>query len=136
MHLQDNEALIYVNSSTNVVAPTKRLWAFAHFGSRFIQQGAYRIGATITGGNATTALNTTAFANADGSIAVQIINNSNQNETVTLENSGLTTSGYVSTWLTNNNNDLTQSHPISQDKGKIVAVVPAKSLFSYLVVPS
>lgn len=64
--------LTFPQSSTNVVTPTKRLWAFAHFGSRLVQAGAYRVGATISGGNATTSLNTTAFANADGSIAVQV----------------------------------------------------------------
>lgn len=128
--------MIYVNNTNNVVTTTKRLWAFAHFGSRFIQRGAYRIGATVTGGNATSMLNTTAFANADGSIAVQIINNGAQNETVTLEGAPLTASGYVETFLTNNQNDLSMGHPISQDKGRIVANVPGKSLFSFLVVPS
>jgi len=93
----DNEALIYINSTTNVVTPTKRLWAFAHFGSRFVQAGAYRIAAGVSGGNATSALNSTAFVNTDGSIAVQIINNAAQAETLTLQGAGLTSTGYVET---------------------------------------
>ncbi|EMC99090.1 glycoside hydrolase family 30 protein [Baudoinia panamericana UAMH 10762] len=125
----DNEPLIFING-TNEVSVTKRLWAHAHFGSRFIRQGASRIGATVTG-DSTNALNVSAFANTDGSTAIQVINNGNTTETVTLE--GLYCPRPVQTWLTNQANNLTLSVVHAGRRGNIVADVPAKSLLSFYV---
>ena len=48
---------------------TARLCAHAHFGKQFIRAGATRIGAYVNGDSN---LNVTAFANTDGSYAVQV----------------------------------------------------------------
>ncbi|MCJ1286007.1 hypothetical protein MMC26_005349 [Xylographa opegraphella] len=123
----DNESLIFVNS-TDEVRVTKRLWAHAHFGSRFIRQGATRIGAAVSGPST---VNVTAFSNVDGSVAVQLINNGNAAQDVML--SGLNfPMGVVKTWLTNQANNLTQG--VAKANGQnAFAVVPAKSLLSVVV---
>ena len=131
----DNESLLFVNGTSEVFA-TKRLWAHAHFGSRFVRQGATRIGAYVTG-DSTNALNVTAFANTDGTTAVQIINNGNDTETVTLE--GLGSTGWahhgrrkpVQTWLSNQYNNLTEGIAAVKFGSSAVAKVPAKSLLSF-----
>ena len=113
---------------------TKRLWAHAHFGSRFIRRGALRVEATVSG-DATNSLNVTAFANTDGTTAVQIINNGNSSETVTL--AGLTLArNPVVTWLSNQQNNLTQGYAQISNGNQAVAQVPAKSLLSFVVAAS
>lgn len=62
--------LIYINNTDNVVRLTKRLWMHAHFGKQCVRQGAVRIDATTSSG----ILKVTAFANTDGTIAMQAIN--------------------------------------------------------------
>jgi hypothetical protein len=65
---------------------------------------------------------------------VQIINNSNNTETVTLE--GLRIPGYgrgVSTYLTNNANNLTQGYARRLPGNKASATVPGQSLLSFLI---
>jgi len=120
----DNEALIFING-TSEVKPTKRLWAHAHFGSRFIRRGARRVGATTTSAN----LNVTAFANTDGTTAVQVINNGASAETVTLQ--GLAAKK-VGTFLTNQAHNLTEG-TVAVTGGEASAEVPGKSLLSFYV---
>jgi O-glycosyl hydrolase len=121
----DNEMLIQING-TSFVRTTKRLYAHAHWGKKFVRQGAARIDATSD--NA--ALNVTAFANTDGTTAVQVINNSNNTQTVTLD---LSIGGYqVQTYLTNNHFDL-QKGKAAVKNGKATAKVPGQSLLSFYV---
>ena len=122
----DNESLIFINNTAEV-SVTKRLWAHAHFGSRFIQPGATRIGAVVSG-NST--LNVTAFQNFDGTTAVQVINNGFETETVTL--AGLLLPPVVQTWLTNQANNLTQGFAVARGN-QATTQVPGKSLLSFLV---
>lgn len=111
--------------------PTKRLWAFAHFGSRLIQPGARRISATPL---SVTGLNATAFANPDGTFATQILNNGNATQTVTV--TGLTvpnSQNAVTGFVTNEDQDFDEVVPISQDGNRIVVDVPGYSLLSLKV---
>ena len=125
----DNQSLLFVNNTAEVRV-TKRLWAHAHFGSRFIREGANRIAATVSGDSA---LNVTAFANTDGSIAVQIINNGNDTEGVTLAGVKLPKgNNSVQTWLTNQANNLTQGYAVVSTNGT-TAEVPGRSLLSFVV---
>ncbi|KAK6432017.1 hypothetical protein LTR95_011814 [Oleoguttula sp. CCFEE 5521] len=123
----DNQSLLFINN-TSEVKVTKRLWAFAHFGSRFVRVGANRVSASVAGGDGL--LNVTAFANTDGSRAVQVINNGNNTETVTLQ--GVQYHGKVTTVLTNEANDLTYGVARNQ-RGAVSAVVPGKSLLSFYI---
>lgn len=124
----DNQSLLFVNN-TSEVKVTKRLWAHAHFGSKFIRRGASRIDAGVTG---SAALNVSAFANVDGSTAVQVINNGNDTETVSLQGLKLSKWQQVVTYLTNQDNDLKRGYA-SINRGSAVAKVPAKSLLSFVV---
>ncbi|MCJ1402268.1 hypothetical protein MMC11_005488 [Xylographa trunciseda] len=122
----DNESLLFVNG-TDEVRVTKRLWAHAHFGSRFIRQGATRIGAAVTGDST---LDVTAFSNTDGTVAVQLINNGNETEEVTV--SGVTVPiGVVQTFLTNQANNLTEGYA-KTDGTHAFALIPAKSMLSII----
>ena len=125
----DNESLIFINNTAEV-SVTKRLWAHAHFGSRFIRQGATRIGAAVSGDST---LNVTAFSNTDGSVAVQLINNGNDAQEVTLSGVRLPVGpgGVVQTWLTNQANNLTQGQA-KTDGQEVFATVPGKSLLSVI----
>ncbi|MCJ1379932.1 hypothetical protein MMC17_003035 [Xylographa soralifera] len=122
----DNESLLFINNTAEV-SVTKRLWAHAHFGSRFIRQGATRIGAAVSGDST---LNVTAFSNTDGSVAVQLINNGNDTQEVTLSGVKLPM-GVVQTWLTNQANNLTEG--VAKSNGEYAfALVPGKSLLSVI----
>jgi len=121
----DNESLIFINNTAEVKV-TKRLWAHAHFGSRFIRKGATRIGATVAG-DTTNSLNVTAFENTDGTTAVQIINNGIANQTVTLGGVAL---NKVLTYLSNQANNLTEG-TVMLSGNAVSAVVPGKSLLSF-----
>lgn len=123
-----NEGLIYINSTTNAVRPTKRLWAHAHFGKQFVRQGAVRIDVTSD----SPSLNVTAFANTDGTTAVQVINNSNDTISATLQ---LPLHGrQVQTYLTNQQYDLQAGFAkVKRGKKAAVAEVPGQSLLSFYV---
>ncbi|XMA09161.1 hypothetical protein WAI453_001952 [Rhynchosporium graminicola] len=122
-----NTPLIFINN-TDTVRVTPRLWAHAHFGSRFIRKGATRIGATS---NIST-LKVSAFANTDGTTAIQVINNGLTNETVTLQ--GIT-SNKVLTYLTNQAHNLTEGSAALEglNAGGASAVVPGKSLLTFYI---
>ena len=122
-----NEALIRING-TSTVQLTKRLWAHAHFGKKFVREGATRIDAVSDNAS----LNVTAFANTDGTTAIQVINNSNQTRSVTLCLAALGGQS-VQTYLTNNNNDLTKGTAKVGRKGRATAKVPGQSLLSFYV---
>ena len=120
----DNEMLVLING-TNIVQPTARLWAHAHFGKRFVRQGAKRIDATSTSAS----LNVTAFANTDRTVAVQVINNSNNTESLTLKLPW----GYrsVQTYLTNQHYDLKEGWArVGWRKKSTTVKIPGQSLLS------
>ena len=124
----DNEMLIFINH-TNIVRPTKRLWAHAHFGKKFVRQGATRIEAT-----APQPLNVTAFENVDGSTAIQVINNSNKTEGVSLQfpsHKGR----HVEAYLTNEEHDLAAVGVTNSRGGRRTAQVPGQSLLSFYITP-
>lgn len=125
----DNQSLLFVNN-TSEVRVTKRLWAHAHFGSKFIRKGASRIDVGVVGSKA---LNVSAFANTDGSTVVQVINNGNDTETVTLQGLKLSKRKRVVTYLTNQENDLTRGLADTKRGNKAVVKVPGRSLLSFIV---
>lgn len=84
--------------------------------------------AAVTGATANP-LGITAFANTDGTTAIQVINNGLNTETVTL--AGLTAKS-VRTYLSNQANNFTEGTATLQG-GMAVADVPGKSLLSFYV---
>lgn len=124
----DNQSLLFVNN-TSEVRVTKRLWAHAHFGKQFIRKGASRIEANVAGSSA---LNVSAFANTDGSTAVQVINNGDNAETVSLQGLRLGRKQKVVTYLTNQDNDLKRGYASIKKGDTAEAKVPARSLLSLM----
>lgn len=120
-----NSALILIDGDT--VQVSKRLWAFAQY-SRFVKPGATRIEVESSGA----AFNLTAFENADGSVAVQVINNSNSTQAVSLQGLSAGWHSSVASWLTNNEHDLTRVAVQRLGTAGIQANVPALSMMSFV----
>jgi O-glycosyl hydrolase len=120
-----NTMLVRLNGA-DVTIP-KRYWAFAQF-SRFVRPGARRVSITSTN----TALTTSAFVNANGTLAIQVINTGTANVTVDVKG---VTGESVTAWLSNeaNNLSLIKANIGLAGTGVINATVPAKSLVSFLV---
>lgn len=100
----------------------------AHWGSKFVRKDAVRIDAAVSA-NGVAVLNATAFRNTDGSVAVQIINNSDSPQPVSI--SGFADDCQVETFLTNQQYDLKQGNA-KNTKGAAQSTVPARSLFSFV----
>lgn len=104
---------------------SKRFWAFAQY-SRTIRPKAVRVG--ISGGNN---LRSTAFLNADGSIAVNIINAGGGE-------AGLSIAGIAATavkgWTTDNTHDMTELDVAVGTDGTVTGVsVPARGMISLVI---
>jgi len=119
----NNEKLILVDNDTYTVS--KRFWAFAQY-SRTIRPKAVRVG--ISGGGS---LKTTAFLNADGSVAVNIINSGTG--AVTLSVAGIKTMA-AKGWKTDGSNDMTEIPVTVGTDGAVAGVsVPGRGLTSVVV---
>lgn len=141
-----NSALISLQRDD--VKVSKRLWAFAQF-SRFIRPGAVRVSATQPAPlpNATVDpfqtffperdVHVSAFRNPDGGVAVQVINNGNEDDCVQIN--GLSTTGSIlRRYLTNDNYDLSRMSIDTHGKGgecngNVVGASPAKSMVSFVI---
>jgi O-glycosyl hydrolase len=118
-----NSMLIHLPGDNVIVS--KRLWAFAQF-SRFVKPDARRIAASS--GSPGVNVTVSAFENVDGSVAVQVINNTDEDQTVDI--AGLW-SGSVKAWLTNNDEDLTEVQ-VQFAQGGPGGTVQARSMVSYV----
>lgn len=104
---------------------SKRFWAFAQY-SRTIRPKAVRVG--ISGGSN---LRSTAFLNADGSIAVNIINSGTG--AVTLSVAGAKATG-AKGWKTDGSNDMTEISVTLGTDGTVSGVsVPGRGLTSVVL---
>ncbi|KAK4499809.1 hypothetical protein PRZ48_007995 [Zasmidium cellare] len=123
-----NSALVLLDGDE--VNVSKRLWAYAQWG-RTVSPGAVRVDAHV---RSSANVTTTAFQNKDGSVAVQVINNSGREQQVTI--SGLQThrwsSDLVKSYLTNNDHDfdLTAQHQWSRGSN-IQSHIPPLSMITF-----
>jgi O-glycosyl hydrolase len=125
----DNESLVQVNTTTNTVSASGRLWAFANY-SRFVRPGAVRIGASSANGN----LDVTAFRNLNGSVSVVVLNTATSAQTTvfSLRNTGAF--GLVATpYLTDATHDTSAQPGIPVQGGSFTATLPARSLVTYVI---
>ncbi|KAK7189775.1 Glucuronoxylanase XynC [Paraphaeosphaeria sporulosa] len=126
-----NSALIRLANDT--VSVSSRLWAFAQF-SRFVKPGAVRVGVESGIGY----VRVSAFENVNGGVVVNIINNGHVDVRTDVVISGWDgTVGNVTSWLTNNANNLTVGVEFraiggSREPG-FNGLVPARSMVSYIV---
>jgi glucuronoarabinoxylan endo-1,4-beta-xylanase len=127
----DNGTLIHDNSGT--VTASKRLWALANY-SRFIHPGATRIGSTSGDSN----LETTAYANTDGSTSVVVLNTSYNAIPASLSLQNMTTPvGAVATpYMTNASYSTAAQAALPVSSGSFSATVPARSLVTYVIAPA
>ena len=125
----DNESLIQVNTATDTVSASGRLWAFANY-SRFVRPGAIRIGASSGNPN----LEVTAFRNVNGSVAVVVLNTASTAQTAgfSLRNTGAF--GFAATpYLTDAASDTAAQPGIPVVAGSFTATLPARSLVTYVI---
>jgi hypothetical protein len=119
----NNEKLILVDNNTYTVS--KRFWAFAQY-SRTVRPKAVRVG--VSGGSN---LRSTAFLNADGSVAVNIINSGTG--AVTLSIAGIKATS-AKGWKTDGNNDMTEVAVTVGTEGTVTGVsVPGRGLTSVFI---
>jgi len=124
----DNESLVQFSGST--VQPTGRLWAFANY-SRYIHPGAVRIGAS----SSNSAVNLSAYKNADGSVAIVALNTGSGSDSITysLSNTGVANGATVAPYLTNNSSTVAAQGTTSVANGAFTATVPGRSLVTYVI---
>jgi glucuronoarabinoxylan endo-1,4-beta-xylanase len=124
----DNEGLLQVNGSN--VTTAGRLWAFANY-SRFVRPGAVRIGSTSGDNN----LQTSAYKNSNGTVAIVVLNNSTSSITASyaLQNTGTANGTTVTPYLTNNSNHMAQQGSIAVSGGSFSATIPGRSQVTYVL---
>ncbi|KAH8907287.1 glycoside hydrolase [Coniochaeta sp. PMI_546] len=119
----NNEKLILVDNNNYTVS--KRFWAFAQY-SRTIRPKAIRVG--ISGGSN---LKSTAFLNADGSIAVNVINSGTGAVTLSVAGTNATA---AKGWKTDSSNDMTEISAAIGTDGTVSGVtVPGRGLTSVVI---
>ena len=118
----NNEKLILVEKDSYQVS--KRLWAFAQY-SRTVRPGAVRVDAT--GGSG---LRTTAFVNADGKVAVNVINTGGAAASVSIAG---TNGASVQAWVTDNTHDMDLTDASVADDGTITGSVPSRAVVSFVI---
>ncbi|OIW27146.1 glycoside hydrolase [Coniochaeta ligniaria NRRL 30616] len=122
----NNEKLILVDGNTYTVS--KRFWAFAQY-SRTIRPKAVRVG--VSGGGGGSNLRSTAFLNADGSIAVNVINSGAGAVTLSVVGTGATA---ARGWKTDGSNDMTEIAVVVGTDGTVSGVsVPGRGLTSVVI---
>ncbi|KAF2094001.1 glycoside hydrolase family 30 protein [Rhizodiscina lignyota] len=121
-----NSPLIKINGTD--IEVSKRLWGFAHFG-RYVRPGAYRVSAESTNG----VLHTSAYANADGSLTVLVINNGHYDAVTNFAVNGYKSFKKVTTWLTNNDHDITPGSARVGGRGSFEARIPQRSMMSFVI---
>jgi O-glycosyl hydrolase len=120
----NSAALINIVGST--ITPSGRLWAFAMF-SRFVRPGAVRVSATTT----TTGLQTSAFKNTDGTVAVVIINTGSSAQTAAIAISGYTAAS-ARGYITNNSNTVA-AQAATLSGGQVSTSVPGYSMVTVVL---
>jgi O-glycosyl hydrolase len=119
-----NSGLVRLTGDT--VATSKRFWAFAAF-SRFIRPGAVRLGATSDSG----AVTASAFRNRDGSVVTELINTGSAPVTETVRARDVR-GDVVQPYLTDTTDSVAAQQPIHVHGGTFTAVVPARSMATYV----
>src|ERR1700677_3224623 len=123
----DNESLIQLNTTTGTVTPSGRLWAFANY-SRFVRPGPVRIGTSSANSN----LETLAFRNVNGSVAIVVLNTATTAQTTSFSVTHAGASApVVVPYLTDATHDTAAQPPARVRGGSFTTTIPARSLVTY-----
>jgi len=112
------------------VEPSKRLWAMANW-SRFVRPGAVRVGASGASG-----VRTSAFRNADGSVAVQVINSGGEKVVNVAVGGGGFKASIAAGWVTDSTRDCAQIAASIDAGGKVTGSVPGRSMATFVLKPA
>lgn len=116
------DGLVYLNPDDHSdIQTSKRLWCLGNF-SRFIEEGAVRIACS----SGVDTLASCAFVNQDNSTVVVYVNNTQQDETTTLN-----CTGDYSVYTTSTEYDLEQT--ASSEAGNVSISVPAMSVVTVIM---
>lgn len=102
-------------------AVRKRAWAFAHYGSRFIEPGMQRVSVT----SAPAGVLASAYGDAYGRLAVVLINGGAAPQPLQVAAAGIPS---LTPWLTDAANDLAAQSPIYPSSGSFSYTMPASSI--------
>jgi len=124
----NDEGLINVDKSTSTFQLTKRYYAFGNF-SKFIKPGYARIGATA---NPVSGVYISAYKDqATGKFTIVAVNDSDASAELNFAPSGFT-AGKLTPYTTNSELSLAQGPNVPLTGGKFQAIVPAKSIVTYV----
>ena len=121
--VSSSSAMLVQWTSTSVT-PSKRLWAFAHFG-RFVRPGAVRIKSSAAGG-----LGVSAFKNTDDTLSLQVINSGSGKVDFTV--SGFGSVAQVQPVLTDDTNAFVFGDKITVSGGSFSASISGKAMMSFI----
>jgi O-glycosyl hydrolase len=144
-----NSALIKINHTE--VEVSKRLWAFAHFG-RYVRPGAERLDVDVTN----KVQHVSAYENKDGEVSVVVINNAHYDTRTTIKVGGGAGEhgghggphggpggygkpkkqgkyGKVTTWLTNNEHDISKGKARLRKDGSFEVEIPKRSMMTFVL---
>jgi hypothetical protein len=117
-----------VDDQAETCEVSKRFRAFAQY-SRTVRPGAVRVG--VSAATSSSSLNTTAFVNEDGSIAVNVINSAVS--AAPLRVTGMNASA-ARAWITDNANNMTEvAVQVGFDGSIRGAAVPARGMASLVI---
>ncbi|KAI1268461.1 glycoside hydrolase family 30 protein [Xylariaceae sp. FL1019] len=124
-----NEKIIKVDQQSPYnIEVSKRLWAFANW-SRYVRPGAIRLG--TSGGSG---VKSTAFKNADGSLAVVVISTGTSASAVSIKVSGATTAPTAATaWVTDTTHDCAQTNVTVASDGTLSGSVAGRSITTFFI---
>jgi O-glycosyl hydrolase len=97
------DGLIYTNENTEDIEETKRLWAMGNY-SRFIRPNAKR----LTAASPNEQVRVTVFLNENGSLVLVLINNSNEEQSISLD--GIADYNSISAYTTSDSQNLALSY--------------------------
>jgi O-glycosyl hydrolase len=119
-----NEKMIQIDSSNNV-AVSKRVWAFAQF-SRYIRPGAVRVG--TTGGG----MSVSAYVNLDGSLVVPCLNTGTGAVSASISTKGFNATA-VTAWITDNTHEMVSTAATLGSDGTVSGSVPGRSFVTFVL---
>lgn len=122
---------ILVQASNGTINVSKRLWSLANY-SRYIHPGATRIGATSGDSN----LEVTSYRNTDGSLAVVVLNQSQDAvpATFSLQDTHLADDAVATPYVTDDSHDTAAQSTLAIKHGTFSTTIGPRQLVTYRIV--
>ena len=133
-HPYDSNTTVEVPPGTMPYTIGSTYWASAQF-SRFVRPGAKRVQVSQETSSTSTSLLVSAYKNRDGSVAIQAINNGDQDTTVSVVVLGLARSEgcYIEMWVTDGSRKLELLDSGLFMSSGVERALPKRSLTSFVI---